>query len=242
MRKNLRLEVRNRMWCLVILSLCLFISATIFAQKKEKKKYRIVKIEAKHIKYNNKTKDLWTNKGMILKSEDVTIVAKEFLYNTEKETIKASGDLKLTQKGTEITADKLSGNLKDKIIILQNNVKMIQEKKEIRRETTLKEHMKDIVTIFCDKIEYDYGKKEGKASGNIRVVQEDGFATGDRALYSDKEQIIKVIGNVKIERKDGSKLSCDRAVISLKDDWIEAEGDIKGVFKVEEEKVPETKF
>lgn len=216
------------------------------SQEKEKKS-KIVSLKTSYFKYNNKTKDLFTDKGVILTTEDITIKAKEILYNTDTEIANLKGDLYFRQTGTEITGEEAIIYLKEKKIILEKNIKMVQEKKEIKRETGLKEHLQENIFLFGNKIEYDYGKKEGRMTGNVKVEQKDGEgegdkAEGDEAEYYDKKEIIIITGNVKLDKKDGDKLKCNKATIYLKDDTLEVEGNVEGKFKVEEDKIPETKF
>ncbi len=225
---------------IILIIFCIAFSFSI-SQEKEKKS-KIVSLKTSYFKYNNKTKDLFTDKGVILTTEDIIIKAKEILYNTDTEIANLKGDLEFKQTGTEITGEEAIIYLKEKKIILEKNIKMVQEKKEIKRETGLKEHLKEYIFLFGNKVEYDYEKKEGRMTGNVKVEQEDGFASGDSAEYYDKEEIIIVSGNVKLDKKDGDKLKCNKATIYLKDDTLEVEGNVEGKFKVEEEKIPETKF
>lgn len=220
-----------------------------------KTKYKNVGLKADHMRFNNKTKNLFAEKNVVLtmkeKDGDMKILCEKLLYNTEAETAKITGSPVFTQPGTTIVGDVLHANFKEKKLRIENNVQVDQEKKAIKRETGLKEHLKDKFTLTCDFMNYDYGIKKGTAEGNIKIVQKsikDGkeeietTAYGDKADYDGKTEILVVTGRVKIEQKDGEWLNAQKATISLKEDWVEIEGEVSGTFKIEEEKIPDTKL
>lgn len=216
-----------------------------------KTKYKNVGLKADHMRFNNKTKNLLAEDNVVLTTEDMKIVCEKLLYNTEAETAKITGNPVFTQPGTQITGDVLSANFKEKKLHIEGNVQVVQEKKAIKKETSFKEKLKDKITMTCDRIDYNYGDKTGTAEGSVKVVQEEatpeGYkvhstAYGDKADYNGKDEILVVTGRVKIEQKDGEWLNAQKATISLKEDWVEIEGNIEGNFKIEEEKIPDTKF
>lgn len=216
-----------------------------------KTKYKNVGLKADHMRFNNKTKNLFAEGNVVLTSEDMKILCENLLYNTEAETAKITGTPVFTQPGTTIVGEVLHANFKEKKLRIENNVQVDQEKKAIKRETGLKEHLKDKFTLTCDVLNYDYGVKKGAAEGNIKIVQKsvkDGkeeiatTAYGDKADYDGKTEILVVTGRVKIEQNDGEWLNAQKATISLKEDWVEIEGAVEGTFKIEEEKIPDTKL
>lgn len=211
-------------------------------KENDKQKYKIVKIKAQGFRYNNKTKDLFAYGEVIITGEDFKITTPEAIYNTENETAKIGKGFIFTQKGTVLTATKLDGFFKEKKVFVEGNVKLIQDKKDIKKKSSWKEKMKGKVTVTCDKMTFLYGIKQGSAEGNIKLVQEDTTAYGDRADYDGNQDLVVVKGNVKVEQQNGDNFQCEEIVISLKDDWMEAKGGITGDMKIEEEKVPETKF
>lgn len=218
-------------------------------------KYKNVGLKADHMRFNNKTKNLLAESNVVLtmkeKDGDMKIVCEKLLYNTEAETAKITGSPVFTQPGSQITGDIMTASFKEKKLHIEGSVQVVQEKKSIKKQTGFKEQMKDKMTLTCDKIDYDYGNKTGKSEGNIKVVQEEatpeGYkvhstAYGDKADYNGKDEILVVTGRVKIEQKEGEWLNAQKATISLKEDWVEVEGNIEGNFKIEEEKIPDTKF
>lgn len=218
-------------------------------------KYKNIGLKADHMRFNNKTKNLLAESNVVLtmkeKDGDMKILCEKLLYNTEAETAKITGSPVFTQPGSQITGDIMTASFKEKKLHIEGSVQVVQEKKAIKKQTGFKEQMKDKMTLTCDKIDYDYGNKTGKSEGNIKVVQEEatpeGYkvhstAYGDKADYNGKDEILVVTGRVKIEQKEGEWLNAQKATISLKEDWVEVEGNIEGNFKIEEEKVPDTKF
>jgi len=208
----------------------------------KKVKHKMVNLKANSVKYNNKTKNVLATGKVVMTTEDMKLTCDWALYNTENKTAILKNNLKLTQTGTELSGDLLTADFKEKRVVIEKNVRLIQEKKEIKKESGLKEHLKEKFTLTCGRIEYFYGEKRGVAEGNIKVSQEDSTAYGDEAVYTDKDEQIVVTGKVRVEQKNGEWLTCKRAVISTKEDWVEAEGEVEGTIKVEEEEFPETKF
>lgn len=211
-------------------------------EEKQEKKYKIVNFKAKNVRYNNNTKNVFAEGEVEITSEDVKITCDFVLYNRETEIAKIWGNPLMRQPGTEISCEKLTVDFKNKKILAENNIKMTQEKKYIKKESSFKEELSEKITILCGKVEYFYDRKEAFAEGNIKVIQEDSTASAEKAYYYDKEEKIVVEGNVKLERKNGEWLTCQKAVISLKEDTVEAIGVIESQILVEEEKIPETKF
>lgn len=220
-------------------------------QTPSKTKYKNVALKADHMRFNNKTKNLLAESNVVLTSEDMKIVCEKLLYNTEAETSKITGSPVFTQPGTQITGDVLYANFKEKKLKMEGNVQIVQEKKSIKKQTGFKEQLKDRITMTCNKVDYQYGDKNGVAEGNIKVIQEeatpDGYklhstAYGDKAEYNGKDEILVVTGRVRVEQNEGEWVNAQKATLSLKEDWVEVEGNIEGNFKIEEGKVPDTKF
>jgi lipopolysaccharide assembly outer membrane protein LptD (OstA) len=231
----------KRYFLLVIFFLSL-LNFLINSKEEKEKKYKIVNFKAKNVRYNNKTKNVFASGEVLITSGDMEITCESLLYNRETEIAKIWGNPVITQPGTKITCEKLTIDFKERKILVENKIEMVQEKKKIERETTLKEELGETITLHCDRIEYYYEKKEGIAEGNIKVFQEDATASGKKAYYQGKEERIIVEGDVRLERKNGEWITCQKAIISLKEDSIETEGLVESQLLIEEEKIPETKF
>ena len=87
-------------------------------------------------------------------------------------------------------------------------------------------------TVYADKVEYWYDDAKKLAiataerTGQVRAVQEDKTAWADKAVYDQRPEVdeITVTGNVHVKTDKGDEFRCPKAVISVKDDWMQAEG------------------
>jgi len=71
-----------------------------------------------------------------------------------------------------------------------------------------------------------------EAEGDVRVTQKGRVASGERALYREKEQQIILTGRVQMTDEDGNTVRADRVVISLSEETFEASGNVETIFKV----------
>ena len=112
-------------------------------------------------------------------------------------------------------------------------------KDEEQKDRPLESYWEEKTTITCDRLEYSYRDKRAVASGAVKAVQKDQTAYGDRAVYDEQEDTLLVTGNVRLHNEQGENFRCDRVMISLKDDWLEAEGGVASHFVVKEEEEEE---
>jgi lipopolysaccharide assembly outer membrane protein LptD (OstA) len=81
-------------------------------------------------------------------------------------------------------------------------------------------------TITCERVEYYYNDKVKKmiATPRVKAVQEDKTVWADTAVFEDIPRLITLTGNVTLNTEKGDEMACLKAVISIDDDWIQAEG------------------
>lgn len=244
-RGKIKPSVASGSVAIVACSLAAFISFVSSAEKPKKKKIHEVFITAARLTYNNKTKDVFADGNVKMQSRDMTLLSEKIYYNTNTKMAKVDVPFKLFGQGNTFTGNKVEANFKEKVVKAYGNVKFVQkkrksgkkpEKKEEKGEkiTSIKSKTREDVTITCDQFVYNYDSKEGTAEGNVKLYRADGVITGDHATYSGKPGLVVVTGNVKVEKTNGDWLTCKKATVSLKEDWVEAEGDIKSKIRVEE--------
>ena len=116
------------------------------------------------------------------------------------------------------------------------------EGKEPRK---LEDYKKKKTIINADKVEYHYNEDvkqviaTAERTGQVKAVQEDKTCWSDKAVYDEIPDIITVTGNVHVKTEKGDEFNCPKAVISVKDDWIQAEG-VTGVALNRHKKKTET--
>jgi lipopolysaccharide assembly outer membrane protein LptD (OstA) len=81
-------------------------------------------------------------------------------------------------------------------------------------------------TVTCERLEYYYGEdvKRMTATPRVKAVQEDKTVWADQAVYEDIPRLVTLTGNVVLTTEKGDEMRCAKAVISLDEDWVEAEG------------------
>ncbi len=82
-------------------------------------------------------------------------------------------------------------------------------------------------TMLGDMIRIKINAKDAFAQGTVRVSQKGKLAYGDRAYYLEKEQEIRLFGNVRFQQDDGTWLSAEQAAVSLKDNTFRALGEVE---------------
>jgi len=102
-------------------------------------------------------------------------------------------------------------------------------------------YQEERTVITCGKLEYLYRDKQAIAEGQVKAVQQDRTAYGDKAVYDQNQETLLVTGNVRVENEAGETFRCDQVLISLRDDWLEAEGNVASHFLVKDEDEEEGK-
>lgn len=80
-------------------------------------------------------------------------------------------------------------------------------------------------TITCERLEYYYADDVKKmiATPRVKAVQEDKIVWADQGVYEDIPRLITLSGNVVLTTEKGDEMHCAKAVISMDDDWVQAE-------------------
>jgi lipopolysaccharide assembly outer membrane protein LptD (OstA) len=96
------------------------------------------------------------------------------------------------------------------------------------------EHLEDYwenkTTITCERVEYYYNDDVKKmiATPRVKAIQEDKTVWADTAIFEDIPRLVTLTGDVVLITEKGDEIRCRKAVVSVDEDWIQAEG-IKGV-------------
>lgn len=212
------------------------------------------KVQIKHaarLYYDATSKIYHLTGGVILVHEDVTMVADQCDYDDNNNTAQASGHLKITDPESTLTGDLVKANFDQKLVQITGNVTIVtQKKKEEAKEgkpaeggsSTVAEYRQKKTTITCPQIDYYYAddKKQATVYGPLKAVQEDKTVYADKAFYDGIKDTVTLEGNIRLITSGGSEFRCPKAIISLKEDWIQAE-DVTGVAVEEKEKPAEEK-
>lgn len=116
---------------------------------------------------------------------------------------------KKNNRPIEITAEKMTSDKKSNQIIFIGNVVAKQDK----------------LTIFSDKMTVYNNKKNRKlkkivAQGNVKIEKGERFASGDRAVYIEKEEKIVLTGNPHAWENDNEIVATEMIFLVKEDKFI----------------------
>jgi lipopolysaccharide assembly outer membrane protein LptD (OstA) len=103
-------------------------------------------------------------------------------------------------------------------------------------EKPFRDYWKDRTEITCPELEYFYREHRAVARKGVAARQKDRAGRADEAVYNDRDELLVLTGNVEMKNERGETFRADKLTISVKDDWLEAEGAIGSRFMVEEKK------
>jgi lipopolysaccharide assembly outer membrane protein LptD (OstA) len=104
------------------------------------------------------------------------------------------------------------------------------------KQKPFREYWQDRTEIRCPELEYSYREHRAVARGGITARQKDRSGRADEAVYTDRDELLVLSGNVEMKDERGQTFRAKKITISVKEDWLEAEGAIGSRFLVEEEK------
>lgn len=183
--------------------------------------------------------------NVILTHGDTIVKASRVDYDKVKETAHAEGTPRITSAQNDLSGDTIDVDLKKKVAVIKGNVKILAKPTAAAATATdataavkqsLKDQVKDPVSILCDVVEYYYKEKRMVASGNLKIVQKDRTATAEKAVFTQSDELAILTGNVHVADVKGQTFDAPKVTISLKkgDDWVDAER-VKATFKIREE-------
>ena len=109
-----------------------------------------------------------------------------------------------------------------------------EDKQEVTRESpeprSFKEYREKRTVITCERLEFEYADDVRRltATPRVQAVQEDKTVWADRAVYEELAEIVTLTGNVIVRTEDGDEMHAALVVISVEEDWVQAEG-VSGV-------------
>lgn len=145
--------------------------------------------------------------GVVVVQPDKKARAQRMAYSEAADRLELEGD---------VVVEQFSGNW-----LVQGGV--VEAPKDQQTQKVLAS--KTIVT--SDRLVIHLKDRTTRAEGKVTVTQGGRFASGDRALYTEKDRRIVVTGNVRLREEDGSVLRADRVIISMTDETFEAEGNVE---------------
>ena len=169
----------------------------------------------------------------------IKLYCDEAEYDKDADRAVARGNPRVVNPDTTVTGDIIEANFDDEVATISGNVTAVTQRKKKTDEQAAEEGDGDdddvprdadevwekLTTITCPKVVYRFGDdvKTAHATGRVKAVQEDKTLYADEALYEELEDIITLTGDVRVVTERGDEFRCPKAVISVEEDWLQAE-------------------
>lgn len=172
---------------------------------------------------------------------DTILTADRVDYREQSGTATAAGNLKIRDDRNSASANTAVVYFKEKKGSMFGNVVMtiIPKPAADQSRKTIQSQMKGDITITCEKLDYFYKEKRTVVPSAVKIVQEQRTLTADSAVFSNKDEILELTGNVNAQDgKDKHNFTSPKVRISLKEDnqWIEADK-ASGTFYIKDEDI-----
>jgi len=181
-------------------------------------------------------------KPVRLTHEDAVFTANEITFNEKTKLGRAAGAPTFKDPESSVTSDALEFDFDKRLAAFQGHVTLVVRKKkseggagEKKDEESIGAYAGEPTTITCDRLEYYYREKRAVAAGGVKAVQKKGTAEADRATFLVNDELLVVAGNVRMRTDKGETFRCEKITISLKDNWLDAEGQVASRFKITED-------
>ena len=125
-----------------------------------------------------------------------------------------------------ITSNSMEGRKKENLVIFKGNVVAVQ------KDYTL--YSKELYVYYADAQEI----KEMIATGNVKIIQLNKIATGEKAVYAKEGRTVVLTGNPKVEQ-DCDIVKGNKITIFLDEDKSLVEGSVKVVVHPKDKKTDE---
>lgn len=199
---------------------------------------------ADHLRYDAGAGMYYLTGNVVISHKDIKLYCDRATYDYDNNSAVAEGNPRVVNPDTTVTGDLIEADFEDEIATISGNVIAVTQRKKPESEQQadegekregevprdLDELREKLTTITCPKVVYRYSEdvKTVHATGRIKAVQEDKTLYADEALYEELKDIVTLTGDVRVITDRGDEFRCPKAVISVEEDWLQAEN-ITGV-------------
>jgi lipopolysaccharide assembly outer membrane protein LptD (OstA) len=213
-------------------------------------------LRAQTVQMNSETKKGFAIGNLSFADQQTTLTANRMEIDFDARTAVFKGDVRMvTQKKPEATAEPGEAAPPGKAAAPGAEAKQAEAKPEAvgdkapqskdqaatdakdkrEQEKPFREYWQDRTEIRCPELEYSYREHRAVARGGITARQKDRTGRADEAVYTDRDEMLVLSGNVEMKSERGETFRAKQITISVKEDWLEAEGAFGSRFLVEEE-------
>ncbi len=192
---------------------------------------RDIQFSADQVDYDEQAQRIRLIGDVVIISDGVTLEAPYAEYNTEKESADFQGGVKLVGESTTATGREMQVYYPETRAVLKGAVRIVTEQ-------GMGADQGEPTVILTERLEYDWEKEEGVATGGVKMRQGLRRAFSDRAEIYQQKNEVWLIGNVRIEQPDGDWLTAQRAVYDTETQNVRADGRVVARTRLQSE--PET--
>ena len=197
---------------LVALFTLLATPTLIMAQPKNA---RELQFESDKASYNAE-KELMRLTGNVIFKTPETVLTADFAEFFQKEKrAEVYGNLRLVNGSKTLTAKKLTIRYPQTRAFLEGGVKIVDSDPQLEGGAA---------TLTASTLDYNWSTEIGEADGGVKVRQAGQQAFGNRAIFKGQQEMVELIGDVRIERAAGDWLTASRADYDLRRQTITASG------------------
>lgn len=208
-----------------------------------------VKITAETLRYDDKNHFLTLDGNVVFTHTDTVIMCPHAEFQTEKQVGHCTGGVRILQPGTTITGNRLDAFYAERRAVVIGNVQVVTEKGPKAAQgpgsspsprpravgtggKTVPSASPAVATsmptvILANEMQYFWEKKQGDATGNVKVRQGDKRGFSDRAHYDGPANLIRMYSNVRYERGDRDWMVAEEALLDLATNIFTARGGVE---------------
>ena len=159
--------------------------------------------------------------------DDMVITAEKAQYNRDIEEVTIEEDVLVTQGDNTIRSPFLWLDVKEEYIIFKGGVEAIYYTDVNDTEEP------EPIHIWSDTLDAWNGGDNALAKGKVKAIYQNFTLTAQEAHLDRQKETLTMLGNVYVERDDGSWLSCQKGVYDFVKETITAYGSVTDKVKSE---------
>lgn len=156
--------------------------------------------------------------------EKFVLRAQRVRYSKNDNRATANGNLSVETENSTIRGGQLFGDFNAKIISITGNVSISAHGRSDGINKNNSGHKP--VRIACNRLDWNYITSQATIVGNIRMAQEDRVGTCNKIIYSQPQNTVQMLGNVRFGNSKNQQFLGDDVLIRLDESVVETQSQI----------------
>ncbi|BCM92399.1 LPS-assembly protein LptD [Abditibacteriota bacterium] len=158
------------------------------------------------------------------RGENLVVYAQEVVYDKKQNRSVASGQLRVVTRDSTIRGDKLFADFGARQFIISGNVVITTHGKNDGAMAGLRDDTeKKPIRVLCDQVVWEYDTRQATATGNIRISQGVNQGTCNKIVYSEAENVVNLLGNVKFGDEQDRRFRAQDITFYVDNDIVNAD-------------------